>query len=134
MTELRYEITIEAPAEAVFQLLTERDGLLRWMAVEAEVDPVAGGVVRWTHENGATMVGRFVELEPPNRLVFTYGWEGGLMGVEPESTTVEITLVGDGPTTQVQLAHRGLPAEVADDHRAGWGHFLGRLGMALSGP
>jgi uncharacterized protein YndB with AHSA1/START domain len=39
------------------------------------------------------VVGRFVELVPHRRLVFTYGWEDGLMGVPPESTTVEIDLV-----------------------------------------
>jgi hypothetical protein len=27
---------------------------------------VPGGRLQWTHENGATMVGRFVELDPPH--------------------------------------------------------------------
>ncbi|HEX6332042.1 MAG TPA: SRPBCC domain-containing protein, partial [Actinomycetota bacterium] len=76
------------------------DGLKRWIADDAEVDPTPGGRVRWTHENGATMVGRFVELEPPRRLVFTYGWEGNLMGLPPEASTVEIELEErEGTTT-----------------------------------
>jgi uncharacterized protein YndB with AHSA1/START domain len=30
-----------------------------------------GGTLRWTHPNGAAMVGRFVEVVPYRRLVFT---------------------------------------------------------------
>jgi uncharacterized protein YndB with AHSA1/START domain len=40
------------------------------------------------------VVGRFVELIPYRRVVFTYGWQGGRMGVPPESSTVEIDLTG----------------------------------------
>ena len=40
--------------------------------------------------DGSTVVGRFLELVPYRRIVFTYGWEDGRMGVPPESTTVEI--------------------------------------------
>ncbi len=132
--ELHYETTIEASPEVVFRHLTERDGLLRWMAVQAEADPTPGGVLRWTHENGATMAGRFVELDPPTRVVFRYGWEGGLLGLPPESSTVEITLtsVGDA-TTHLELVHRDLPPAAAADHEVGWRHFLGVLVGSLDG-
>lgn len=132
MTELHYEITIEATADVVFRHLTEREGLLRWMAIEATADPVAGGELTWTHENGATMVGRFVELEPPERVVFRYGWEGDRMGVPPEASTVEVTLTERGGSTRLVLVHRGLPTGSVDEHRHGWQHFLGQLaGLAL---
>lgn len=127
MTELRYEITIEASPEVVFRHLTEREGLLAWMAVDATVDPVPGGALTWTHENGATMVGRFVELEPPRRVVFRYGWEGDRMGLAPEASTVEVTLSPVDGATRLQLSHRDLPTDSAPDHREGWQYFLGRL-------
>ncbi len=132
MSELHYEISIEAPPAVVFQHLTEREGLLRWMAVEASADPVPGGELRWTHENGATMLGRFVELEPPTRVVFRYGWADDLMGLAPEASTVEITLTDDDGSTHLQLVHHDLPEESSDDHRTGWAHFLGRLGAAVT--
>lgn len=134
-TELRYEVEIEARPEVVFRHLTERDGLLRWMAVEVEADVRPGGILRWTHENGATMVGRFVELDPPTRVVFRYGWEGGLLGLEPESSTVEITLgsIGDDAVTRLELVHRDLPPSSAAEHEVGWRHFLGALGGLLDG-
>ncbi len=134
MTELRYQITIDATPDVVFRHLTEREGLLRWMAVEATADPVPGGELRWTHENGATMVGRFVELEPPDRVVFRYGWEGDRMGLPPEASTVEVTLTGHGGATHLELIHRDLPAGTVDEHRHGWQHFLGQLAaLALKG-
>jgi len=131
MTELRYEITIDTAPEVVFRHLTERDGLLRWMAVEATVDPVPGGDLTWTHENGATMVGRFVELEPPDRVVFRYGWEGDRMGLPPAASAVEVTLTAQGGSTHLVLVHRDLPAESADDYRHGSKHLLVQLADLL---
>lgn len=92
MTDLNYEIEIRATAEVIYRHLTERDGLLRWIGIDATAIAIPGGELSWTHQNGATMKGRFVELDPPTRVVFTYGWQGDLMGVPPESTTVEICL------------------------------------------
>jgi uncharacterized protein YndB with AHSA1/START domain len=66
-------IDIDVPREVVFDMLTSRDGLLEWMALEVECDPVPGGVIRWRHENGAVMSGQFVSLDRPSRVVFTYG-------------------------------------------------------------
>jgi uncharacterized protein YndB with AHSA1/START domain len=79
------------------------------------------------------MVGRFVELVPPRRLVFTYGWEGDLMGLPPESSTVEIDLEERESETILRLSHRGIPADAVEDHRRGWIYFLGRLRDSFAG-
>lgn len=39
------------------------------MGPEATADPVTGDALRWTHPNGAAVVGRFVELVPHRRIV-----------------------------------------------------------------
>jgi uncharacterized protein YndB with AHSA1/START domain len=122
-----YELVIEAPAAVVWRLLTTGDGLVRWVGPEAAVDPVPGGGLRWVHPNGATVIGRFVELVPHRRLVFTYGWEDGRMGVPPASTTVEIELSETDGVTTLRLTHRGLPPAAVGDHERGWSHFIGRL-------
>lgn len=127
-----HEITINAPIAVVWAHLTTAAGLIRWVGPHATVDPVPGGVLRWTHPNGATVVGRFVELVPPRRLVFTYGWADGRMGVPPESTTVEIDLVENVGTTTVRLVHHGLPPKTVDEHVRGWAYFLGELSNAVS--
>ncbi len=120
-------LTLKATAEEVFDLFTTVDGLTSWMGVSAQVSAEPGGVLRWTHENGATMSGRFLEVDRPNRLVFTYGWEGDLMGVPPGSTTVEIEFAEAGGHTTVTLVHRGIPTAVVEEHRLGWDHFLAQL-------
>jgi uncharacterized protein YndB with AHSA1/START domain len=125
-----YEVTIEAPIDVVWAHLTTAEGLVRWVGPDAAAEPVPGGVLRWTHPNGATVVGRFVELVPHRRVVFTYGWEDGRMGVPPESTTVEIDLVEqDGATTVV---HHGLPPDAVQEHEQRWAYFLGVLRDTLS--
>jgi uncharacterized protein YndB with AHSA1/START domain len=128
-----YEIDIGAPAAVVYDLITTVEGLKRWIAAEAVVEPRAGGRLQWTHENGATMIGRFVELDPPRRIVFTYGWEGDLMGLRPEASIVEIRLEEREGSTTLRLSHRGIPSESVEDHRRGWAFFLGRLRDAAGG-
>jgi uncharacterized protein YndB with AHSA1/START domain len=126
-----YELTIAAPAEVVWEHLTTASGLMRWVGPEAAAEPEPGGALRWTHPNGATVVGRFVELVPHRRVVFTYGWADGRMGVPPESTTVEIDLVEHEGETTLRLVHRGLPPEAVEDHERGWAYFLGVLRGAV---
>jgi uncharacterized protein YndB with AHSA1/START domain len=127
-----YEVTIAAPAEVVFAHLTTAEGLVRWVGPEATADPAPGGVLRWTHPDGATVAGRFLELVPHRRVVFTYGWEDGRLGVPPGSTTVEIDLVEAGGATTLRLVHHGLPPEAVPDHRRGWAFFLDALRDTLS--
>ncbi|HYZ93179.1 MAG TPA: SRPBCC domain-containing protein [Actinomycetota bacterium] len=129
---VRYEITIAAPIQRVYRHLTESAGLTRWMAVTAVADARPGGELRWTHENGATMCGRFVELDPPHRVTFTYGWEDGRLDVPPESSLVEIDLDETEGVTTVRVAHHRLPDETADAHRDGWNYFLEILNELLA--
>jgi uncharacterized protein YndB with AHSA1/START domain len=126
-----HEVTIDAPASVVWEHLTSAAGLVRWVGPEAVADPVPGGELRWTHPNGATVIGRFVELVPFRRVVFTYGWEDGRMGVPPESTTVEIDLAEVDGVTTLRLVHRGLPPAAVEPHEHGWAYFLGQLRAAL---
>jgi uncharacterized protein YndB with AHSA1/START domain len=127
-----YEVKIAAPIDVVWAHLTTAEGLVRWIGPDATVHPAPGGVLRWTHQNGASVVGRFVELVPYRRLVFTYGWEDGRMGVPPGSTTVEIDLVEKHGTTTVRLVHHGLPPETVREHQQGWAHFLDVLRVTVS--
>ena len=127
MRLVSYQVTIAAPAEVVWQHLTTAEGLVQWVGPDATADPVPGGELRWTHPNGATVVGEFVELVPHRRVVFTYGWEDGRMGVPPGSTTVEIDLLEVDGVTTLRLVQRGLPPGVVGDHERGWAYFLGAL-------
>lgn len=128
------ELTIAAPPSVVYQYLTDPGCFVEWMADEARLDPTPGGELRWTHANGDTCSGRYVELVPNRRVVFTYGWERVEVEIPPGSTTVEIDLHPEGPdATRLRLVHRGLDDLAADAHHGGWSHYLGRLRDASEG-
>jgi uncharacterized protein YndB with AHSA1/START domain len=126
-------IDIDAPPALVYELFTDAQLLVRWMAPTAEVEPRVGGAIRWTHANGDSCSGRFVELIPARRLVFTYGWERPDVEVPPGSTTVEITLEPRAAGTRLRLVHRGLAGPMADAHAGGWTNYLARLAIVATG-
>jgi uncharacterized protein YndB with AHSA1/START domain len=128
------QLVINADAESVFQMFVDPAQFGLWMAEGATLDARPGGVVRWTHPNGDTVAGHFVELVRPRRIVFTYGWERADVEVPPGSTTVEIDLVArDDGSTLLTLVHRGLEDRAADAHRGGWRHYLDRLRRTAEG-
>ncbi|MGD9991487.1 SRPBCC family protein [Pseudonocardia sp.] len=133
------EIDIDATPETVFAFFVEPAKLTRWLADEAVLDPRAGGVCVQVHpgeERGSGgpfhMSGRFVEVDPPHRVVFTWGFTEPEVGVPPESSTVEVTLRPNGSGTTVRLVHRGLPVSGTGDHEQGWATMLRRLGAAVA--
>jgi len=118
---------IDATPDEVFTYLTDPEKYTLWKGQQAELDPRPGGLYRVRMGPDAVALGEYVEVEPPSRVVFTWGWEGS-GDVPPGSTTVEITLHEDGEGTLIRLRHTGFPSEAdADLHRAGWEMYLGRL-------
>lgn len=127
-------VEIEAPRERVFELFTTVAGIERWMAESAEIDLRPGGGWRWTHDNGAIASGEYVEVCPPELLVFTYGWESGPhASVAPGSTTVEVRFDDLGGRTRVRLEHRDLAPEPRAAHERGWTYFIGLLAAVAGG-
>ena len=128
------QLVIRADTEQVFDMLVDPSLFVLWMADDATLDPTPGGVVRWTHPNGDTVSGRYLEVDRPHRIVFSYGWERAEVGIPPGSTIVQIDLIAqaDG-STLVKLVHRGLDERAADAHQAGWAHYLDRLRRSAEG-
>jgi uncharacterized protein YndB with AHSA1/START domain len=127
------EIRIAATPETVFAFFTDPDKMARWKGREAELDPRPGGAYRVVISDKAIARGEYVELDPPRRVVFTWGWEGEGNAVPPGSSTVEIDLAPEGDGTLVHLVHRDLPEDERGQHEHGWLHFLGRLQKAAVG-
>jgi uncharacterized protein YndB with AHSA1/START domain len=126
-------VTIAASPETVFRLLTDPEEYVRWKGQRAEFDPRPNGGFRVLFPNGTDIVaGTFVELIPPRRVVYTWGWEGNAL-VPPGSSTVEIDLEPAGSGTRLRLVHRGLPVPAIARHAEGWDFFLPRLVAVASG-
>src|SRR5438132_1016665 len=103
------------------------------MGSHAESDPRPGGSYAVDINAQARARGRYVEVMPHTRIVFTSGWEGD-DSVPPGSSTVEVTLTPDGDGTHLRLVHRGLlTAAMREQHRDGWQLYLGRLSVAAGG-
>jgi len=115
------ERRIAARPETVFSYFTDPARFVLWFGVEAELDPRPGGTFLVTVTGRSRMVARgtFLEVQPPTRVVYTWGWEPidgtyeGVTEVPSGSSTVEVTLEEDGSSTILRLRHSGLPTPTA---------------------
>jgi uncharacterized protein YndB with AHSA1/START domain len=128
------ETRIAASPETVFDFFIDPDRMIQWMGRSAELDPRPGGGFRSEMNADAIVSGEYVAVEPPNRVVFTWGWNGEDSVTPPGSSTVEVLLAADGDGTHLRLIHRDLPsAESAEKHGHGWRHYLDRLATSALG-
>jgi uncharacterized protein YndB with AHSA1/START domain len=121
---------IAAPPEAVFPYFTDPALIITWMGDRADLDPQPGGV--FAVDVGASPArGTYIAVEPPTRVVFTWGLPGSDT-MPAGSTTVEVILTADGDETIVSLTHHNLPSEHRPGHQKGWDTFLGALPAAVT--
>ena len=136
MTEpgvLQVSVHIAAQPETVFPYFTDPSRYTQWMGTQATLDPVPGGAYRVSMRDGVEVSGAFVEVDPPHRLVFTWGWSHD-HAVAPGSTRVVVTLEPEDGGTRVVLRHYDLPDdEQRDHHRKGWQMYLERLCLVMLG-
>jgi uncharacterized protein YndB with AHSA1/START domain len=142
---LRLSRRFEAPRERVFDAWTNPDVLREWWAAvptwepgDAEVDLRPGGRYRLSMTNtddGAThtVVGEYTEVRRPERLAYTWSWEGDPAAMAGSARTlVEVEFVDDGDATTVNLTHSGFAnAEIRDMHEHGWAGCLDNLARVL---
>jgi uncharacterized protein YndB with AHSA1/START domain len=96
-----------------------------WTSPSVEIDLRPGGRYRLSMEDPSgsvqTVGGRYVEVDPPRRLVFTWAWESDGADDDDETlVTVEFHEPAAGET-RVVLTHSGFAgAGPRDRHREGW--------------
>ncbi|MFG2294341.1 SRPBCC domain-containing protein [Streptomyces sp. NPDC048603] len=122
------ERRIAARPRTVFSFFAEDDKWLAWMGRYGEFAFRPGGAYRIAVTRDHVAEGRFTEIDPPGRLVFTWGWAGAGTEVPPGSTIVEVTCEPAAEGTLFRLAHRGLPSpEACSAHAEVWTHYVRRL-------
>jgi uncharacterized protein YndB with AHSA1/START domain len=129
------EIAIKAPAERIFEALTNPDELVRWWGAEgrfqtthAESDLRPGG--RWRMRGAGmggkpfTVAGEYRTIERPRLLVFTWlpDWQENAT-----ETLVRWDLEEKGGVTTVRLTHSGLTSESSRTSHRGWPQILAWL-------
>jgi uncharacterized protein YndB with AHSA1/START domain len=130
---LKVETRVAAPPEVVFAYFTDPEKYRRWKGTRAELDPQPGGSYRVEMGSNGWVAGEYVLVDPPNRIIFTWGWEDN-PALPPGTTRVEVSFVPDGDGTIVRIRHSGFTdAMTRDQHEQGWRHFASRLAVAGAG-
>jgi uncharacterized protein YndB with AHSA1/START domain len=147
------ERTVPAPREEVFRAWTDPDQVRKWFGPvygstpSVEMDVRVGGRYRVTMKpavgSAIDVVGTFLEVEPPERLVYTFAWEpssamsvrlvGRLMAIpHMGETRVTVEFRDLGHSTEVSLTHEVLDKRrLRSFHRVGWTASLRRLALLL---
>lgn len=130
------EVTIDAPVERVWSLITEAEHLGRWFGdAGAEIDLRPGGALtlRWD-EHGAHDC--LIEAVEPHKR-FAFRWKpGGVPAAEGNTTLVEFVLRPDGDGTCLAVTESGFASMPASEQERleslrgntrGWEAELGDL-------
>lgn len=132
-TTLEVSLHIAARPETVFPYFTDPTRYVQWMGTEADLDAVPGGAYHVRMRAGLEVSGEFLEVDPPRRIIFTWGWVQD-PAVPPGSTRVVVTFEPEGLGTRVVLQHHGLPDDAQRQHHSdGWEVYLARLELRLAG-
>ncbi len=126
---LNLKRTFAAPREQVFKAWTDPSALKKWWGMGddwstpiAEVDLREGGQYRLgmqepNAEAPYVVFGTYRVVEPPDKLVYTWNWEG----LESEETLVTVLFRDLGSSTEVELIHSQFTNdEEREKHNQGW--------------
>jgi uncharacterized protein YndB with AHSA1/START domain len=116
-------VVIEAPPAAVFKYFTDSARWAAWWGAGSTIDPQPGGRVFVRYPDGTEAAGEVVEVTPPTRIVFTYGYLNGVP-IAPGESLVTIELEPAARGTRLHLTHAFADAAVADHHVQGWRYQL----------
>ena len=134
--------TFAVPRERVYDAWTKPEILRRWMAPgdmtirEVRFDAREGGKYRivMVHPEGELYVvgGTIRELRPPERVSYTWQWEGDDGLPEGNETVLTLDFHDRGESTELVLTHTNFTnAESRERHEGGWTLSLEKLGGIL---
>jgi uncharacterized protein YndB with AHSA1/START domain len=124
-----------ASRQRVFRAWIEPEALESWfrprgMSVSVRsLEARVGGSFRFDLENGSSIVGTYLHIVPPEKLVFTWSGEA-IQGME---TVVTLDFLDQGAVTEVVLTHERLSTpELRALFEGGWPSLLDALASVLS--
>lgn len=112
-------LVIRAPRDLVFRYFTDSARWAAWWGAGSTIEPRVGGAVRIRYPDGTEVSGEVIEIDSPERLVFTYGYVTGAM-IPPGGSRVTIRLEAHRDGTRLELTHQFADAPVRDLHVQGW--------------
>jgi uncharacterized protein YndB with AHSA1/START domain len=124
-------VFIQASPETVFGYFTDSARWATWWGAGSTIDARSGGRVLIRFPGGNEASGSVVELRPPERIVFTYGYESGTP-IGPGESRVTIDLTREETGTRLHLAHEFADAAVRDQHVQAWRYQLSVFGNLVA--
>lgn len=136
-TTLVLRRAFSASRQRVFRAWIEPEALEHWlrprgmsMAV-SKLEARVGGSFRFDLEDGSSIVGTYLHVAAPEKLVFT--WSG--KAIQGRETVVTLDFLDQGPVTEVVLTHERLSTpELRALAGSGWPSLLDALAEVLSSP
>jgi uncharacterized protein YndB with AHSA1/START domain len=131
-----------APPEVVFDEWLEPESLMDWMCprpvrcVAIIVEARVSGQLHFDLDDSGTpttMTGRFLEIDRPHRLRFTWSISTWRDPTVESVVAIDFEPVGDRQTLMV-IEHSLLPPYAVDDHRTGWAQTADQLAELLNRP
>jgi uncharacterized protein YndB with AHSA1/START domain len=135
MTTLPFQLdrilTIGARPETVFSFFTDTTRWAAWWGAGSSIDPRPGGRVLVVHQGGIEATGEVLELQAPERIVFSYGYTSGTP-IPPGGSKVTIRLAPHADGTQLHLTHEFDNEAAREEHVQGWRFQLALFANAVS--
>jgi uncharacterized protein YndB with AHSA1/START domain len=124
-------VVIRATPEVVFRFFTDTSHWARWWGAGSTIDPRPGGKVAIRYPEGTEASGEVLEIAPPERIVFTYGYNAGAP-IPPGGSRITIRVEPTAEGARVRLTHDVADPAVRDDHVQGWRYHLSVFSALVS--
>src|SRR5262245_17939826 len=118
------DVVICASRATVFRYFTDPERWAAWWGAGSRVDARPGGEVFIRYPNGLTAQGEVLEIDPPNRFVFSFGYDRPDTPIPPGGSRETITVTDAPGGARVSLRHDVDTEKLRDDHRAGWRYHM----------
>jgi uncharacterized protein YndB with AHSA1/START domain len=112
-------VLIRATPDTVFRYFTDTPRWANWWGAGSTIDARPGGRVQIRHPDGTEVAGEVLEVQPPSRFVFTYGFAKGTP-FPAGGSRVTISLEPDPKGTRLRVDHELPDESVRDEHVQGW--------------
>lgn len=124
-------IVIHARPADVFEFFTSTADWAAWWGTGSAIDARPGGKLLIRHPNGVEVIGEVIDVHPPDRIVFTYGYASGA-SIPPGGSQVTIRLDSHPEGTLLQLTHEFPDSDARDHHVQGWRYQLSLFANAVA--
>ncbi len=146
---LEIKQVFDAPISKVWDAWTNPDSLKQWKSPEGmttpevSVDLKVGGKYKVvmvgmdqanpTAPERATVGGEYLEIDEPNRLVYTWLWEGAPAATHTTTVTVKLNKINDHQTEVILIQSGFVDQNMKEEHAKGWHSTFNKLNVFLKG-